>query len=87
MGLGFWEIMAIVIVAVIFFGPSRLPGLGRSVGEAIRGFKKGMEGLHDDVTSKDSPPASSRPEQLSPSQPRDEQVKAEKAETKNSDPS
>lgn len=42
MSLGPSEIILILVVVLIFFGPSRLPGLGKSVGEAIRGFKKGL---------------------------------------------
>lgn len=47
MNLGLPEIILIVVVALLFFGPSRLPGLGKSVGEAIRGFKKGISGIDD----------------------------------------
>ena len=42
MNLGLPELLIIAAVALLFFGPSRLPGLGKSIGEAIRGFKKGM---------------------------------------------
>ena len=44
MNLGWSEIFVIVGLALLFFGPSRLPGLGKSMGEAIRGFKKGLGG-------------------------------------------
>ena len=44
MSLGVPEIILILVVALLFFGPSRLPSLGKSVGEAIRGFKKGLNG-------------------------------------------
>lgn len=44
MSLGPTELLLILGIALIFFGPSRLPGLGRSLGDAIRGFKKGIEG-------------------------------------------
>ena len=50
MGLGPWHLMAIVIIVLVFFGPSRLPSLGKSMGEAIRGFKKGIDGDEIDVT-------------------------------------
>ena len=43
MGLGSTELIVILIIALVIFGPSRLPGLGKSMGEAIRGFKKGLE--------------------------------------------
>lgn len=42
MNLGPWEIIIILVVVLVLFGPSRLPKLGRSVGEAIRGFKSGL---------------------------------------------
>ncbi len=42
MSLGPSEIILVLVIVLIFFGPSRLPGLGKSVGEAIRGFKKGL---------------------------------------------
>lgn len=42
-GLGVPEMLVILVIALIFFGPSKLPSLGKSMGEAIRGFKKGLE--------------------------------------------
>ena len=42
MNLGWTEILLIVAVGLILFGPSRLPQLGKSMGQAIRGFKKGL---------------------------------------------
>ena len=40
--LGALEILVIVIVGLIVFGPSKLPEFGKSLGEAIRGFKKAI---------------------------------------------
>ena len=37
------HILLLLVIILIFFGPSRLPSLGKSLGEAIRGFKKGIE--------------------------------------------
>ncbi len=42
-GLGFPEMIVILVVALVVFGPSKLPTLGKSLGEAIRGFKAGLE--------------------------------------------
>lgn len=42
MNLGFTEILLILGVALLFFGPSRLPGLGKALGDSIRNFKKGL---------------------------------------------
>ena len=44
-GLGFPEMVVILIIALVIFGPNRLPALGEGLGKAIRGFK---EGLRDD---------------------------------------
>jgi sec-independent protein translocase protein TatA len=42
MRLGFGEILVILALALLFFGPSKLPQLGASLGQAIKGFKKGL---------------------------------------------
>ena len=34
--------LVVAAIALIFFGPKRLPELGKSLGEAIRGFKSSM---------------------------------------------
>lgn len=42
-GLGLPELIVVLVIALVMFGPSKLPSLGKSIGEAIRGFKKGIE--------------------------------------------
>jgi sec-independent protein translocase protein TatA len=37
------HLLIIGAIALVFFGPSRLPELGRSLGQAIRSFKAGLE--------------------------------------------
>ncbi len=49
MNLGWTELLLIFGIGLIFFGPSRLPGLGKSLGEAIRGFKKGINTDDEEV--------------------------------------
>lgn len=47
-GLGHWEIIAILVVAVLLFG-SRVPKVMRSMGQGITEFKRGVNtGLEDD---------------------------------------
>ncbi len=48
MRLGFGEILIILAIALLFSGPSKLPALGASLGQAIKGFKKGMAGLDEE---------------------------------------
>lgn len=42
MNLGWTEILLVGGIALLLFGPTKLPGLGRSLGESIRGFKKAL---------------------------------------------
>ncbi|HQL90116.1 MAG TPA: twin-arginine translocase TatA/TatE family subunit [Syntrophales bacterium] len=42
-GIGVPEMMVILIVALVVFGPGKIPDLGSSLGKAIRDFKKAME--------------------------------------------
>jgi sec-independent protein translocase protein TatA len=36
------HILLFAIILLLFFGPSRLPQLGQSIGKAIKGFKQGL---------------------------------------------
>jgi sec-independent protein translocase protein TatA len=47
--LGFTEILLIGIALLIFFGPSRLPELGKSLGKGIQEFKKASREITDAV--------------------------------------
>jgi len=47
--LGFTEILLIGVALLIFFGPSRLPDLGKSLGKGIHEFKKATRELTDSV--------------------------------------
>lgn len=39
-GIGLPEMAVILVLALLIFGPKKLPEIGRSLGEAIRGFQK-----------------------------------------------
>lgn len=45
------HLLLLAVIILIFFGPSRLPQLGQSIGKAIRGFKQGLNEI--DVEAKD----------------------------------
>lgn len=41
-GIGFWQVLIVLLVIVILFGGKRLRSLGSDLGTAIKGFKKEM---------------------------------------------
>ena len=43
-GLGLQELVIILVIALVIFGPSKLPQIGSGLGKAIRDFKKGVSG-------------------------------------------
>jgi sec-independent protein translocase protein TatA len=47
-GLGFQELLVILVIIMIVFGVGKLPQIGEGMGKAIRGFKKGMDSPDDD---------------------------------------
>ena len=50
-GLGLPEILVIFVIALIVFGPKKLPDLGRSIGRAMAEFKKASEEFQETVKS------------------------------------
>lgn len=73
-GMSLWHLLLIAIIVLVVFGPGRLPNVGKSLGEAIRGFKKGLEGVNDEIDV-----TNTRPEQLKPRQ--DTQVNSQQTQT------
>lgn len=47
-GIGIWEILILLLVLLLVFGPKRLPEMGRSLGRGMREFK-------DSISGKDQP--------------------------------
>jgi sec-independent protein translocase protein TatA len=46
------HLVVILAVALFFFGPSKLPELGKGIGEGIRNFKSGLKDAESDSPSK-----------------------------------
>lgn len=50
------ELAIVLIIALIVFGPKRLPELGRSLGRGIREFRSSVGGEHDDEPRREVEP-------------------------------
>ena len=47
--IGGSELLVVLLVVFIFFGPKRLPEIGANLGKGIRGFRNAMRGIQDDI--------------------------------------
>jgi sec-independent protein translocase protein TatA len=54
------HLLVIVGLALLMFGPKKLPELGKGIGEGIRGFKSAISG--QDGSAPDSQPTGNKPE-------------------------
>ena len=52
-GIGVWEILILLVVALLIFGPKRLPEMGRSLGRGLREFKDSVGGVTDAARGED----------------------------------
>jgi sec-independent protein translocase protein TatA len=53
MDFSLWQIAIVLVIALIVFGPKRLPELGRSLGTGMREFKDSITGNKDDDDDED----------------------------------
>ena len=51
-GLGYQELLVILVIVLILFGANRLPELARSLGSSVKEFKKGVNEAQKDETPK-----------------------------------
>lgn len=49
--IGPWEIAIVLVIALVVFGPKKLPELGSSLGKSIRGFRKALQESQEEVKS------------------------------------
>jgi sec-independent protein translocase protein TatA len=73
------ELAIVLIIALVVFGPKRLPELGRSVGRGIREFKSSISG-DDDDDDDDEPQPQAKIESAQPPPPPSESAQGEKAD-------
>ena len=79
--IGPWEIAIVLVIALLIFGPKKLPDLGKSMGKSISGFRQGMRETKEDVEAavKDESPTPETEAKTTASQ-----AEASKVETKES---
>jgi sec-independent protein translocase protein TatA len=75
-GIGLPEMAVIMIVALLIFGPKKLPEIGRSVGKAIRGFQEASNEFQSEfkreaeqIEQAVKTTAELEPKQIEPAQP------------------
>ena len=51
MSIGMPEILVVLVIVLILFGPKKLPQLARAIGEAFSEYKKGMKGVEEEEES------------------------------------
>lgn len=53
-GFSLWHWLIVLVIVILVFGTKRLKNVGKDLGEAVKGFKKGV---HDDDEDDDRPAA------------------------------
>ena len=54
-GIGFPELLIVLVIALIVLGPKKLPEVGRSLGRGMREFKDSISGITGDDDEDDTP--------------------------------
>jgi sec-independent protein translocase protein TatA len=52
---GLQELLIILLIVIIIFGGSKIPQLGKGLGEGIRNFKSAIKAIHEDPEAKPKP--------------------------------
>ena len=65
-GIGAPELVLILIVGLIVFGPGKLPEMGRTLGKGLREFRKASNALTTAINTPDPPPAQNAAAQTQP---------------------
>lgn len=51
--IGWTELIVILVIILVIFGPKRLPEIGRSLGKGIKEFKKSSSELQEQLTAEE----------------------------------
>jgi len=53
--IGLWELVLILAIALVIFGPQKLPEMGRSLGKGIKEFRKATKELTEEIDIDEEP--------------------------------
>lgn len=67
-GLGIWEVLLILLVLLLVFGPRRLPELGGALGKGIREFKRSISDIRSEIAQAAVEPKELGPPKSAPAQ-------------------
>lgn len=81
-GLGTQELIIILVIALLIFGPKKLPELARSTGKAINEFRKASAGIIDEEEEKKESKEEKKTENVAKSEVKKEEEKVEKIKVK-----
>ncbi|MFZ5647081.1 MAG: Sec-independent protein translocase subunit TatA/TatB [Bacillota bacterium] len=48
-GIGPWELILILAIALVIFGPGKLPEVGKALGNGLKEFRKASENIKEEV--------------------------------------
>jgi TatA/E family protein of Tat protein translocase len=57
--IGIPELILVLVIVLVVFGPAKLPEVGRAIGKSLRGFKEETNGVKEDIqkaTALEAPP-------------------------------
>ena len=61
LGMGVPELLIILAVILLIFGPKNLPKLGKAIGRSVKSLRDGMDGEKDEAKAAKSEPEKSEP--------------------------
>ena len=85
-GIGMTELLVILVVALIVFGPTRLPELARSLGRAMAEFRRASTDLRQTFNESIHDPKPPAPAAAAPAPPAQQTASTEPAKTAEPDP-
>jgi sec-independent protein translocase protein TatA len=61
------HLILVLVVALLVFGPRKLPELGKGLGEGLKGFKDGIKGTPEPAAKQDTAVSATKNEPIQPS--------------------